>query len=48
MPVRFKLGLSTICAVQKKMMRHPDRMKSRYRRVVAVGRLVEPYCAWVR
>jgi hypothetical protein len=47
-PVRFKLGLSTICAVQKDMAPHPDRMKSRYRRIVAVGRLVEPYCVWVR
>jgi len=47
-PVRFKLGLSTICTVQKDMTSHPDRMKSRYRRIVAVGRLVEPYCAWVK
>jgi hypothetical protein len=48
LPVRFKLGQSTICALQKDMTSHPDRMKSRYRRIVAVGRLVEPYGAWVR
>ena len=48
MPLRFILGLSTVCAVRKDMSTHPSRMKSRYRRVVAVGRLAEPYCVWVR
>ena len=48
MPLRFILGLSTACALRKDMSMHPSRMKSRYRRVVAVGRLVEPYCVWVR
>ena len=48
LPVRFKLGLSTICAVREDTTSHPSRMKSRYRRIVAVGRLVEPYCSWVR
>lgn len=48
LPVRLKLGLSTICALRKDTASHPNRMKSRYRGVVAVGRLMEPYCAWVR
>jgi hypothetical protein len=48
LPVKFKLGSSTVCAVHRAMASHPDRMKSRYRGIVAVGRLVEPYCAWVR
>ena len=47
-PLKFTLGLSTVCAVQKDMSGHPDRMKSRYRRIVAVARLAEPYCVWVR
>jgi len=47
-PLRFILGLSTVCAVKKDMSAHPQRMKSRYRRVVAVGRLAQPYCVWVR
>jgi hypothetical protein len=47
-PLRFALGRSTACAVQKDMSAHPGRMKSRYRRIVAVARLVEPYCVWVR
>ena len=47
-PLRFKLGLSTICATRGDTSSHPDRMKSRYRRIVAVGRLAVPYCAWLR
>jgi len=48
LPIRFKLGLSTICALRGHTPSHLDRMKSRYRGIVAVGRLMEPYCAWVR
>ena len=47
-PLRFKLGLSTVCAVRSDTSAHPNRMKSRHRGIVAVGRLTEPYCAWVR
>jgi len=47
-PLKFMLGLSTVCAVRKDTSVHPDRMKSRYRGIVAVGRLVEPYCLWMR
>jgi len=47
-PVRFILGCSTVCAVRKDMTAHPRRMKSRYRAIVAVARLVEPYAVWLR
>jgi hypothetical protein len=47
-PLKFILGLSTVCAVQRDMSGHSNRMKSRYRRIVAVARLAEPYCVWVR
>jgi hypothetical protein len=47
-PVRFKLGRSTICAVRGNTESHPHRIKSRYRGIVAVARLMEPYCTWVR
>jgi hypothetical protein len=47
-PLKFILGLSTACAVRKDMSTHPERMKSRYRRIVAVARLAEPFCVWVR
>jgi len=47
-PLKFILGLSTVCAVQKDMSGHHKRMKSRYRRIVAVARLAEPYGVWLR
>lgn len=48
MPLKLKLGLSTVCGVRRDMSAHPSRMKSRFRRVVAVGRLAPPYCVWLR
>jgi len=47
-PLKFTLGRSTACAVRKDMSAHPQRMRSRYRRVVAVARLADPYCVWLR
>jgi hypothetical protein len=47
-PVKFILGCSTVCAIRKDMTPHPERMKSRYREIVAVARLAEPYCVWLR
>jgi hypothetical protein len=47
-PLRFILGCSTVCAVRKNMKSHPQKMKSRYRGIVAVAQLVDPYCVWVR
>jgi len=47
-PVRTILGCSTICATKKNMKEHPDKLKSHSRRIVAVARLVEPYCVWVQ
>ena len=47
-PIRMILGCSTVCAIKKDMKGHPERLKSRFRRVVAVGLLVAPYCVWVR
>jgi hypothetical protein len=47
-PVRPRLGCSTVCAVRKDMSRHPERVKSRFRGIVAVARLVKPYCVWLR
>ncbi len=47
-PLKFILGCSTVCVIQKDMSTHPDRMKSRYRRIIAVAKLTEPYCVWLR
>lgn len=47
-PIKFILGCSTVCAIRKDMKVIPERMKSRYRKIVAVGRIVEPYSVWLR
>jgi hypothetical protein len=47
-PLRFILDCSTVCAVRKDMKSHPEKMKSRYRGIVAVARLAEPYCVWIK
>ena len=47
-PVKFALGLSTVCVARHSTTTHPARMKSRYRAAIAVARLVDPYCAWIR
>lgn len=47
-PLRFILGRSTVCAVRKDTKSLPGRMKSRYRGIVAVARLADPHCVWVR
>jgi hypothetical protein len=47
-PLKFMLGCSTVCAVREDMTAYTGRMKSRYRQVVAVARLVEPYGVWLR
>jgi hypothetical protein len=38
---------STLCAVKKDMSGCNNKIKSRFRKVLAVGRLRYPYCVWV-
>jgi hypothetical protein len=47
-PIKLGLGCSTICAVRSNMSGGLEKMKSRYRGVVAVARLAEPYGVWLR
>lgn len=47
-PLKIIRGASTICAIKKDMSNHTGRIKSRYRRVIAVGKLHEPFCAYLR
>lgn len=47
-PVKMILGCSTICATKKDMKEHPERLKSRFRSIVAVARLADPYCVWIK
>jgi hypothetical protein len=42
-PLKFILGCSTVCAVRRESRTHPQRMKSRYREIVAVARMKEPF-----
>ena len=47
-PLKFILGCSTVCAVRRDTKSHPEKMKSRYRGIVAVARLADPYGVWIR
>lgn len=47
-PIKMILGCSTVCAVKKDMSSHPESLKSRFRRIVAVGRMTAPYCVFVK
>jgi hypothetical protein len=48
MPIKLGRGCSTICAVRSNKSTCPEKIKSRYRRIVAVARLAEPYGVWLR
>lgn len=47
-PLRIILGCSTACAIRRDTKSHPGGMKSRFRGVVAVARLADPFCVWIR
>jgi hypothetical protein len=47
-PVKIRQGASTVGVVRGNTSKHPDRMKSHLRKVMAVGRLVEPFAVWLR
>jgi hypothetical protein len=47
-PIKLILGCSTVCAEIKDMSIHPEKLKSRYRRIVAVARLSKPYGVLLR
>jgi hypothetical protein len=47
-PLTFILGCSTVCAIRKDTSSYPEKLKSRYREIVAVARVVDPYCVWLR
>jgi hypothetical protein len=47
-PIRLMLGCSTVAVSKNDMSAHPDRIKSRFRNIVGVARLAEPYCGFVR
>jgi len=47
-PIKYIQGCSTVCALLRNMSTHPERMKSRYRKIIGLARIVEPYCVWLR
>ena len=47
-PVRIQQGASTVGVIRRDTSTHPRRMKSHLRRIMAVGRLVEPFAVWLR
>lgn len=47
-PLKIIRGASTICAIKKDMSNHTSKIKSRYRRVIAIGKLCNPFCVYLR
>lgn len=47
-PIFPKLGVSTICSILKDMSNHPKRIKTNIRKVIAVGKLSELSCVWLK
>jgi len=47
-PLKIIRGASTICAIKKDMSNHTGKIKSRCRGVIAVGKLCEPFCVYLR
>ena len=48
LPLKIILGVSTLCAIKKDMHSHIDKMASNRRRIIAVGRICEPSCVYLR
>jgi len=46
-PLKIMQGGSTLCAL-KQENDFKNKIKSRYRKIVAVGRLALPYCVWLK
>jgi hypothetical protein len=46
-PLKIMQGGSTLCAL-KQENDFKNEIKSRYRKIVAVGRLATPYCVWLK
>ena len=47
-PIKISQGASTVCAVKKDMTNHSDKIKSHSRKVIAVGKLCEPFCVYLK
>lgn len=49
-PLKIMQGGSTLCALRKDISSFPDteKIKSRFRRIIAVGNMQEPYAVWLK
>jgi len=47
-PIRILQGASTLCGVRTDMRNHKDRIKSNDRKVIALGKLSDPFCVWLK
>jgi len=47
-PVKIRQGASTLGVAYKDTSAHPDKMKSHFRQVIAVGRLAYPFAVWLK
>ena len=47
-PIKIMQGASTLCAIKKDMSSYKDKIKSHYRKIVAIGKLCGPYCVWLK
>lgn len=47
-PVKIQQGASTLGVIPGDTSKHPERMKSNFRQVLAAGRLVEPFAVWLK
>jgi hypothetical protein len=47
-PLKITRGASTIGAIKKDTSSYPDKIKSHYRKVIAIGKLRDPFCVYLR
>jgi len=47
-PIKITRGASIICAIKKDILSQAGKIKSRFRKVVAIGKLREPFCVYLR
>ncbi|MCK4781446.1 hypothetical protein KAS79_00775 [Candidatus Parcubacteria bacterium] len=47
-PIRIFRGGSTLCAIKKDVKNQNNKIKSRYRKIIAIGKLSKPFCVWLK
>ena len=47
-PIRILQGASTLCAIKKSTANKENKIKSHIRKIVAVGKICEPGCVWLK